>query len=145
MKKKKTATAEKKYTVWNKIPNKPEDCDCIAEPGDICMKIRQCWFLCQRKNDMNNIVCFKQPGKFVDSLSTIRAMFDFAFRLAVQYKIEYVRIAGNPRRYAFVDRLFAGEVMREPELVDGEVVRYLHLSGKVLIKLNILRNGRAKK
>ena len=69
-------TIVKSWRLWNKIPNKPADANCVAEAGDICMKINQVWFLCQRKDCVNNIVCredteaiFPQSGPCLISLT----------------------------------------------------------------------------
>ena len=141
---KKKQTVVKSWRLWNKVPNKPKDADCIARAGDICMKINQVWFLCQRENDVNNIVCFRQPGKFRDNLSTIRAMFDFVYRLGAWYGIRYIRVSGKPGRYDFISRLFPEDSVLWPELICGEHVRYVHLTDSLLKKLDLLRHGKRR-
>lgn len=135
----------KSWKVWNRIPNKPDACDCEAVEGDIVMKIDQIWCLCQRRGEANNLVAFVQPGKWKDYLSSLRAIFDFCYRLATKFGIRYVRIAGKPGCNQFLDRLFPGDVVRNPELINGEVVRYMHFSDRAIKKFDILRHGKDKK
>ena len=47
------------YIFWNSIKNKPHDTDVIAEPNDIVDYLDGVLFLCQRKDDNNNCVCFR--------------------------------------------------------------------------------------
>lgn len=138
-------TIIKDYRVWNRIRNKPAIANAIAVEGDVVMKINNVWFLCQRGGDVNNIVCFLQKGKWVPGLNSVRAMFDFCFRLRAIYGIEYIRVSGREGRYDFIDRLFSGDSVKanNGELNEyGEIVRYVHLNDRVMAKLAVLRRAR---
>lgn len=132
----------KKASTWNNIPNKPKNVAAIAKEGDIVMKLNQVWFLLQRENEINNIVCFRQEGKWRNGIDTIRAMFDFCYKLRCMYGIKYIRVSG--KKYNFIDRLFPNDSVRASDDVcsdAGEVVRYIHLSDRLVAMLGVLRNG----
>lgn len=132
----------KKYkhtSTWNNIKHKPDNVNCVAEDDDICMKIGQMWFLCQRMNGLNNIVAFRQPGKNYPVEKVMRAMFEFIYRLATEYDIEYIKIKGKPGKYGFVSRLFGDSVVLSPEREEGEEVRFAHLDKEAIKKLDTLR------
>lgn len=132
----------KKISAWNNIKNKPDNVDVIAVDDDICMKIHQVWFLLQKQNGLNNVVAMKQPGKEVPVKQIMRSMFDFVYRLATEYGIEYIKIKGKPGKYNFVSRLYKEYVVMAKDREDGEEVRFAHLTPGAIKRLDILRKSR---
>ena len=75
---------------WNSL-KKNEDTDVIAIEGDTVVYISGIAFLIQRKNDCNNVVCWKAKTTKKDLVSIFAA-----FRVFCQKnKIQYLRIEGH--------------------------------------------------
>ena len=74
---------------WNNL-KKDENTDVIAAPGDVVVYIDGIAFLIQRKNNWNNVVCWKvKPSKkdLVSTFATFRAWCQ-------KQKIQYIRVEG---------------------------------------------------
>lgn len=85
---------------WNVI-NKESEVNYEAESGDIVLSIFGVLFLIQRKNDFNNIICFR----FADSNKTfLRALFLLREYLEIK-NIQYVRVEGDMSRYFFLSKI----------------------------------------
>ena len=79
---------------WNSL-KKNEDTDVIAIEGDIVCYISGIAFLIQRKNDFNNVVCWKvktTKKDLVSIFSTFRAFCQ-------KNKIQYLRIEGHGKHH----------------------------------------------
>ena len=74
---------------WNSLP-KSEDVDSKAIEGDNVVYINGIAFLIQRKNDFNNVICWKVKSSKKD-LVTIFATFR---AWCQKKKIQYIRIEG---------------------------------------------------
>lgn len=131
---------EKSISHWNNIKWKPDCVDIKAEEGDIVQKINKYWFVCQRKNDYNNVICYLPKNEHTKWTVAVKSMFEFIYRLGHDYHLTCVRIQGNPKRYAFVDRFFGDTtVVVKDEEENGDWVRYCLLNDEVIAKLDILR------
>lgn len=85
---------------WNVI-NKESEVNYEAESGDIVLSIYGVLFLIQRKNDFNNIICFR----FADSNRTfLRSLFLLREYLEIN-NIQYVRVEGDLSRYFFLSKI----------------------------------------
>ena len=74
---------------WNSLP-KNEDVDSKAVEGDSVVLIDGIAFLVQRKNDFNNVICWKVKSSKRDLVTTFAA-----FRAWCQKKkIQYIRVEG---------------------------------------------------
>ena len=74
---------------WNSLP-KSEDVDSKAIEGDAVVYIYGIAFLIQRKNDFNNVICWKVKSSKKDLVSIFAA-----FRAwCEKQKIQYIRIEG---------------------------------------------------
>ena len=79
---------------WNSL-KKNEDTDVIAIEGDTVVYISGIAFLIQRKNDFNNVVCWKvktTKKDLVSIFSTFRAFCQ-------KNKIQYLRIEGHGKHH----------------------------------------------
>ena len=79
---------------WNSL-KKNDDTDVIAIEGDIVVLISGVAFLIQRKNDFNNVVCWKvktTKKDLVSIFSTFRAFCQ-------KNKIQYLRIEGHGKHH----------------------------------------------
>lgn len=110
---------------WNREV-RPKECEGMAEEGDIVEYIDGVLFLCQRKNDYNNIVAFSKEKEL--TLKHIRAMFGFCVILYEKYGIQFVRVEGNNKRYRFLERMFPREVVVKDEEITDRNVYYINLS-----------------
>ena len=88
----------KDYKYWNKIKNKPAECDCEASPEDIVYYDGGILYLVQKKNDSNNVVCFRLKN----CKTTVKQSFYHFRRFCVNHHIQYIRVEGNQRRYFFL-------------------------------------------
>ena len=74
---------------WNSLP-KSEDVDSKAVEGDSVVLIDGIAFLIQRKNNFNNVICWKVKSSKRDLVTTFAA-----FRAwCEKQKIQYIRIEG---------------------------------------------------
>jgi hypothetical protein len=74
---------------WNNLP-KSEEVNSLAVEGDNVVLIDGIAFLIQRKNDFNNVICWKVKNSKKDLVTTFSA-----FRAWCQKKkIQYIRIEG---------------------------------------------------
>ena len=137
----------KRPTTWNNIKYKPDIVDVIADDDDIVMKLHGMWFLCQRKNGLNNLVSLRDTPAPLTGKQVITAMFDFCYHLAIDYGIEFATIKGKPGKYNFIDRFFPDDCRLSPNLNEnGEEVRYIRLTDeKALHKLDLLRKMNVSK
>lgn len=133
----------KNWTAWNNVPGKPEDANVVSKPGDIVAKIGQIWCLCQRENDYNNIVVFRQPGKLVNQMDAYRCLFAFAYRLRRYAGIQFLTIQGKKGRYDFLLKLFPF-----PMVVPGEILEekdwqfwYMNINDDCVKRLFIYKKG----
>jgi len=79
---------------WNSLP-KNEDTDVIAIEGDVVCYISGIAFLIQRKNDFNNVVCWKVKTTKKDLVSIFSAFRAFCQK----NKIQYLRIEGHGKHH----------------------------------------------
>lgn len=123
--------------LWNSL-EKPEECNAIAEDGDIVTEIDDVMFLCQRRNGFNNIICFKRSEG--SSISSIRAMFKF---IAYLYDkgVRYVRIEGATKRYKFLEKMFTKEQVCKDIGVPNRNVYYCNLEKCMDIVTNCIERG----
>lgn len=131
----------KKWTAWNNIPDKPKDADCISKEGDLVAKIGQIWCLCQRENDYNNIVIFKQPGKYVSKMDVYRCVFAFAYRLKLYAGIEYITVQGREGRYDFLEKLFPPPLVLPYEKEDGWQIWVVRINDETMKRLKVYKKG----
>ena len=74
---------------WNSLP-KSEDVDSKAVEGDSVVLINGIAFLIQRKNNFNNVICWKVKSSKKDLVTTFST-----FRAWCQKKkIQYIRVEG---------------------------------------------------
>ena len=79
-----------KIEEWNAI-EKDSETDAIAIDGDLCTEIDGIAFLVQRKNDYNNIVCYRVKKSTQSLLKTF-----FAFRSFLEENhIQFIRVEGG--------------------------------------------------
>ena len=102
---------------WNSL-KKNDDTDVIAIEGDIVCYISGIAFLIQRKNDGNNVVCWKVKTTKKDLVSIFAAFRAFCQK----NKIQYLRIEGHGKHhYKMLNLLYkyapegAGVVYAEEE------------------------------
>jgi hypothetical protein len=79
---------------WNSL-KKNDDTDVIAIEGDIVCYISGIAFLIQRKNDCNNVVCWKVKTTKKDLVSIFAAFRAFCQK----NKIQYLRIEGHGKHH----------------------------------------------
>ena len=79
---------------WNSV-KKNEDTDVIAIEGDVVCYISGIAFLIQRKNDFNNVVCWKVKTTKKDLVSIFAASRAFCQK----NKIQYLRIEGHGKHH----------------------------------------------
>ena len=79
---------------WNSLP-KNEDTDVTAIEGDVVCYISGIAFLIQRKNDFNNVVCWKVKTTKKDLVSIFSAFRAFCQK----NKIQYLRIEGHGKHH----------------------------------------------
>lgn len=123
--------------LWNSL-EKPDECDEVAESGDIVTEIDDVMFLCQRRENCNNIICFKRTEG--SSLKSIRAMFKF---IAYLYDngIRYVRIEGSSNRYKFLEKMFSKEQVCRDVSISDRNVYYCNLEKCMTIVTNFIKRG----
>ena len=110
---------------WNSL-QKNEDTDVIAIEGDVVCYISGIAFLIQRKNDFNNVVCWKVKTTRKDLVSIFSTFRAFCQK----NKIQYLRIEGHGKHhYKMLNLLYkyspegAGLVYAERESEDKK--RYI--------------------
>ena len=110
---------------WNSL-KKNEDTDVIAIEGDTVVYISGIAFLIQRKNDFNNVVCWKVKTTKKDLVSIFAAFRAFCQKNDIQY----LRIEGHGKHhYKMLNLLYkyspegAGLVYAEKE--SEEKKRYI--------------------
>ena len=79
---------------WNSL-KKNDDTDVIAIEGDTVVYISGIAFLIQRKNDFNNVVCWKVKTTKKDLVSIFAAFRAFCQK----NKIQYLRIEGHGKHH----------------------------------------------
>ena len=79
---------------WNSL-KKNEDTDVIAIEGDTVVYISGIAFLIQRKNDFNNVVCWKVKTTKKDLVSIFAAFRAFCQKNDIQY----LRIEGHGKHH----------------------------------------------
>lgn len=131
----------KKWTAWNNVPDKPEGTNCISKPGDIVAKIGQIWFLLQRENDINNIVIFRQPGKFMPQMDVYRCIAAFIYRVVLFTGVRYFTIHGKKGRYDFLVKLFDTFIPGQDDNDTGEQFWYFFADDTAIAKLKYFKKG----
>jgi hypothetical protein len=79
---------------WNSL-KKNDDTDVIAIEGDVVCYISGIAFLIQRKNDCNNVVCWKVKTTKKDLVSIFAAFRAFCQK----NEIQYLRIEGHGKHH----------------------------------------------
>ena len=79
---------------WNSL-KKNDDTDVTAIEGDVVCYISGIAFLIQRKNDCNNVVCWKVKTTKKDLVSIFAAFRAFCQK----NKIQYLRIEGHGKHH----------------------------------------------
>lgn len=131
----------KKWTAWNNVPDKPSEADCISREGDLVAKIGQIWCLCQRANEENNIVIFRQPGKDVPKMDVYRCLFAFIYRLKLYAGIEYITIQGKAGRYDFLEKLFPPPIIFTSEVKEGWQCWVAHINDECMKRLRVFKKA----
>ena len=131
------------YIFWNSIKNKPHDhklkwvttqCDAasqtiqlitdvIAEPNDIVDYLDGVLFLCQRKDDNNNCVCFRLENSNIPIKQTLVV---FALNLYAKHNIQVIRLESKCGRYRFLTRLYPKEVIIQNKEIKARDVFYIN-------------------
>ena len=88
-------------TYWNRLKKPNEEVNCKAVKGDMVFEIGGIIYLVQRKNDCNNIVCFR----YRKSAMTLLQSFLLCRHRLIDCGIQYVRVEGNISRYLFLEKL----------------------------------------
>lgn len=83
----------KSIDYWNSL-QKDSDTDVMAESGDFVCLINGIAFLVQRKNDFNNVVCFRVNKSKTNLVKT----FDRFRNTCAENGIQYIRVEGHNRR-----------------------------------------------
>ena len=109
---------------WNEA-YKPTECMVEAEDGDIVEQIGNILFLCQRKGNYNNIVCFNKYNQ--SNTANVRSMFVFAILLLEKYGIKIVRVEGNLKRYNFLVKIFGAPTIFKDESIKNRNVFYCNI------------------
>lgn len=78
---------------WNTLP-KDNETDVIAESGDFVCLINGIAFLVQRKNDFNNVVCYRVNKSKTNLVKT----FDRFRDACAKQGIQYIRVEGHNKR-----------------------------------------------
>lgn len=112
--------------VWNNL-DKPDECNEIAQQNDIVEYIDGVYFLCQRANNFNNIICLSPSSQSSSSINHILAMFKFCVRLYKYYNIIYIRIEGNTKRYRFLEKIFPKDMVIKDESITDRNVYYCNI------------------
>ena len=86
---------------WNSLVKPCKEVDVTAEKGDLVIEIGGIVYLLQRKNDMNNVVCFRHKKT---KMSTLKSFYAYRQWL-VSRCIQYIRVEGNTKRYKFLTKL----------------------------------------
>lgn len=125
------------YPVWNRlVPLDDEELQVRAVRGDYVFSSNGFLFLIQRKNDWNNINCFKLSQ--CSPINEFRECKGQTFMKAViecylflkMNGIKYFRVEGNTRRYFFLQKF--GKKTRLFNLVkDGHIKERNVFYGKI--------------
>lgn len=93
----------KQYNIdfWNNYEKPNDEVTAIAIPGDLVVEIGGVLYLVQRKNEMNNIVCFR----IEESDMSILTSFIILRKWLIAQNIIYIRVEGTTKRYNFLKRL----------------------------------------
>lgn len=86
---------------WNSLVKPTKEVDVTAVEGDLVIEIGGIVYLLQRKNDINNVVCFRHKET---KMSTLESFFAYR-KWLVSKCIQYIRVEGNIRRYKFLSKL----------------------------------------
>lgn len=98
------------YHVWNRLVPNDEELQVRAVRGDNVFSSNGFLFLIQRKNDYNNIICFKLSQ--CSPVNNFRKCKGQTFMKAViecylffkMNGIKYFRVEGNTKRYFFLQK-----------------------------------------
>lgn len=93
---------------WNEYIKPTSEVDVQAEPGDYVIEIGGILFLLQRKNDFNNVVCFRTKKSSI----SVREVFMQYAKWLISQNIQYIRVEGNVRRYFFLQKLHPAETTK---------------------------------
>ena len=84
---------------WNlQNDHQDEETDVFAEEGDLVFEIGGIFFLIQRENNFNNVVC----KRIVSSKMTFQDVVVEFRDVMKECEIECIRVEGNNRRYGFL-------------------------------------------
>ena len=97
--------------VWNNL-DKPDECNEIAQQNDIVEYIDGVYFLCQRANNFNNIICLSSSSSQYSSINHILAMFKFCV---------------NTKRYRFLEKIFPKDIVIKDESITDRNVYYCNI------------------
>ena len=125
------------YHVWNRlVPLDDEELQVRAVRGDDVFSSNGFLFLIQRKNDWNNIICFKlsqcspiNEFRKCKGQTFMKAVIECYLFLKIN-GIKYFRVEGNTRRYFFLQKF--GKKTRLFNLVkDGHIKERNVFYGKI--------------
>ena len=124
------------YHVWNRLVPNDKELQVRAVRGDNVFASNGFLFLIQRKNDYNNIICFKLSQ--CSPVNNFRKCKGQTFMKAViecylffkMNGIKYFRVEGNTKRYFFLQKF--GKKSRLFNLIkDGNITERNIFYGKI--------------
>lgn len=103
---------------WNSYEKPSHNVDTRAIPGDYVLEIGGLLYLIQRKNEANNIVCFR----IEKSDMTVLTSFLILRKWLIAQNILYIRVEGTKKRYNFLKKLnLDGFNVRQADVEDKNV------------------------
>lgn len=110
----------KQYNIeyWNNYKKPSHNVEAKAIPGDYVLEIGGLLYLVQRKNEANNIVCFR----IEESDMTVLTSFLILRKWLIAQNILYIRVEGTKNRYNFLKKLdLDGFNVRQADVEDKNV------------------------
>ncbi|MCQ2587919.1 MAG: hypothetical protein MJ174_07375 [Treponema sp.] len=89
---------------WNALL-KPDECAVFAEDGDLIYLSGGIIYLIQRKDNINNVVCFRV---YEVPKMTVKQSFYAFRRFCIKNEVQYIRVEGNRKRYFFLKHFEKG-------------------------------------
>lgn len=86
--------------LWN-LTVKNWETETKAVKGDLVINIGGVLFLLQRKNNYNNVICYRVKET---EISIQKAFIQFG-QWIISKGVKYIRVEGNARRYFFLSKL----------------------------------------
>lgn len=104
------------YSAWNVTVPEHEELYGEAAEEDYVLHIDGFFFLIQRKNECNNILCFRysKEGTFLKAITQL-------VEWCKEHSIQYIRVEGNTKRYFFLAKTGLGEVIKDADIKDRNV------------------------